>query len=706
LDETEYLVTTLRLRNGGCSLVLAIDDSRVSILHWGADFTGGIPDVGDLAPARAISSHDVVVQCELLPSASAGWTGTPGLQGHRSGRDFSPRLRVTDVDESADATAVTIVCTDDDAGIAVTSRLELGVHGLLRMRHDLANTGQTPYQLDSLALSLPVPPRATELLDLTGRWARERQPQRTPFNFGRWARGERRGRTGHDSSVLFAAGTPGFASRTGEVWAVHLGWSSNHELAAERVPDGRALLSGAELFAPGELVLEPGSAYATPWLYAAYSADGLDGITAAFHGWLRARPEHPRTPRPVGINTWEAVYFDQDLETLAELAVAAAAVGVERFVVDDGWFLGRRTDQAGLGDWTVDPDVWPNGLTPLIDSVHELGMEFGLWVEPEMINTVSNAARAHPEWIAGPGPHDPILWRHQHVLDLTDDAAWRHVYSALDALLSKNAIDYLKWDHNRDLADMGHRGRGSAHSQMLAVYRLIDELRRAHPGVEIESCSSGGARVDLGILERTDRVWASDTNDALERQTIQRWTEVVLPPEIVGAHIGPPTSHTTGRTHSLWFRGITALFAHLGIEWDIRNLPESETRELSTLVSLYKEHRSMLHTGTLVRADLADPTRSLYGVVSPDGSEALLAYVALATSAAETPGFVRIPGLVAERDYSVTVISGEEADVYLEAAAPPWVSSGIAASGAFLGTVGLPFPILNPEKAILIRLVS
>jgi alpha-galactosidase len=219
---------------------------------------------------------------------------------------------------------------------------------------------------------------------------------------------------------------------------------------------------------------------------------------------------------------WEAVYFDHDLDRLTELARRAAAVGAERYVLDDGWFGSRREETRGLGDWTVSPEVWPDGLAPLADRVHDLGMQFGLWFEPEMVNPDSDLYRAHPEWVLG-AARLPPSWRHQQVLNLAHPDAYAYILERLDALLTEYDIAYLKWDHNRDVVD------APVHAQTLAVYRLLDELRARHPGVEIESCSSGGARVDLGILARIDRVWGSDSNDALERQHIQRWTALLLP---------------------------------------------------------------------------------------------------------------------------------------------------------------------------------
>ena len=726
----------LHLRSASTSLVISTHRGEAEISHWGADLGEALPDLSILNEPIPPSSIDANVPAGLLPQASSSWQGRTGLRGHRftdgiPGHDFSVRLRVvsaTTDGSSAVGSSAVIVQSDPDAGITVTSNLTLHPGGLLELRHTVTNDGTSPFQVDELATILPVAPDAVELLDLTGRWCRERHPQRRAIQQGTWVRTGRHGRTGHDSSLLLAAGTAGFGNRHGKVWATHLAWSGNHEQFADNVADGRTMIGGSELLGPSEVVLQSGESYTTPALYGAYSDQGLDGISEAFYGWFRSRPHHVDVagkPRPVVLNTWEAVYFDHNLETLIELAESAADLGVERFVLDDGWFRGRRDDHAGLGDWYVDETIWPSGLTPLIDAVTSRGMEFGLWVEPEMVNLDSDIARAHPEWIVGPsalsfkdGGRLPLEWRHQHIIDLVNPEAWQYIFDRIDGLLRENNISYLKWDQNRDLVEHGHAGRSSVHEQTLAAYRLFDALRAAHPGVEIESCSSGGARVDLGILERTDRIWASDCNDALERQTIQRWTGMVVPPELVGGHIGPTTSHTTARTHDLSFRAITALFGHFGMEWDIREVQGTEREELKRFITLYKEHRGLIHTGRMVRADLADDSMMLHGVVADhamhdDGTAvgataALFAVVKTRTGFAEQPGRVAIPGLEASRSYRVEAIFPTPADAdyahtFIEAQPVAWLADGAVATGRFLGEVGLPMPVLNPEHALLLR---
>jgi alpha-galactosidase len=558
--------------------------------------------------------------------------------------------------------------------------------------------------VDGLEAALPLPAQAGELLDLGGHWARERHPQRRPFDLGTWARENRRGRTGHDATLALLAGTPGFGFRHGEVWGLHVAWSGNHVTYAERVLEGTATLGGGELLASGEVILAPGEEYASPWLYAAYSARGIDGLSAAFHTWLRARPGHPATPRPVVLNTWEAVYFDHDLGRLRALADVAARIGVERFVLDDGWFRHRRDDTAGLGDWYVDETVWPGGLRPLIDHVTGLGLRFGIWVEPEMINEDSDLYRAHPDWVLGPGAGVlPPRARHQQVLDLNVPSAYSYLLERLDELLAGNDIAFLKWDHNRDLVAAGHDGRSGVHGQTLAVYRLLDELRARHPSVEIESCSSGGARVDLEILARTDRVWASDSNDALERQTIQRWTALLLSPELIGAHVGPPTVHSSGRTQHLPFRFATALFGHFGIEWDIASASPAELAALAAGIAYYKDKRALLHTGEVVRADHPDPAAFVHGVVAADRSAAVFAYVQLHTSARGVPAPMRLPGLDPDRAYRVDVVEPAGAPMTL-GSAQPWSSRVL--TGRVLAEVGLRPPILAPEQAWLVEVTA
>ena len=381
----------------------------------------------------------------------------------------------------------------------------------------------------------------------------------------------------------------------------------------------------------------------------------------------------------------------------------AASVGVERFVLDDGWFLGRRDDTAGLGDWTVDAAVWPEGLGPLVEHVTGRGMEFGLWVEPEMVNLDSEVARTHPERVLRGRAAVPPEWRQQQVLDLQDDGAYADLRDALLALLDDLDIAYLKWDHNRDLTDVTHAGRPAVHGQTLAAYRLLDELRDAHPTLEIESCSSGGGRVDAEVLTRTDRIWPSDTNDPLERQHLQRWTSLLVPPELMGSHVGPATSHTTGRTHALRYRAATALLHSFGIEWDMTRLDEAGLAELRAWIDLHKRVRPLIGTGALVHPDHPDPAVVVTGVVAADRSEAWYVVATVAATATQHPAPLRLTGLDPDRTYRLSEELPPTGGADLSGG---WSASGAVLGGRVLATTGVALPVLDPEEARVLRVVA
>jgi alpha-galactosidase len=344
-------------------------------------------------------------------------------------------------------------------------------------------------------------------------------------------------------------------------------------------------------------------------------------------------------------------------------------------------------------------------LQPLVDVVAGLGMDFGLWVEPEMVNEDSDLVRAHPDWVLRGRSTPPPTWRHQQVLDLQHPAAYAHVRDRLLALLADLDVAFLKWDHNRDLVDVAHAGRPAVHGQTLAFYRLLDELRAAHPGLEIESCASGGGRIDLEVLTRTDRVWPSDTIDAVERQRIQRWTSLLVPPELLGAHLGAPVAHTTGRSLRTGFRAATAFLGHLGIEWDLRGLGTEERAEVAAWVALHKEARPVIGSGRMVRGDHPDPAVVVTGVVAADRSEAWYVVATVDTTVTQSAGVVRLPGLAPDASYAVTDRT-PSGDGHRAELGSSWLDGdGVVLGGAMLGTVGVRFPVLAPETAHVLHVV-
>jgi alpha-galactosidase len=694
----------------------------------------------------------------VLPEHSTGTYARPALRGHRPspapGEDpaWSTAFRLVDLllgdqdddgergggPSGAPGAAVTsqrvvVVAEDAVAGLGLRTELEALPGGLLRARHTLTNAGASPYALEGLEVLVPLPDEAAEVLDHTGGWLHERVPQRAPVRDGLWLRENRTGKTGHDAAGDVVVGVPGFSFEAGEVRSAAVGWSGNTVQRLERSPSTQTTLGGGELLLPGETALAPGEAYTTPWVYLGASTRGLDGLAAADHAFLRAVGEAtgsaPRRPVPVTLNVWEAVWFDHDLPRLLRLAELAASIGVERFVLDDGWFGARRDDTAGLGDWVVSEQAWPaseGGLGALADAVHAHGMQFGLWFEPEMVNPDSDLFRAHPDWVLSARGTTPTLERDQLVLDLSRDEVREHVRDAVSAVLGTVEVDYVKWDHNRDLLEAGGgaaAGRPVVSAQTAGFYRLLDELRALHPGVEWESCASGGGRVDLEVLQHVQRVWTSDMTDAVARQDIQRWMVQQAPPEHLGAHVSAPVSHQTHRSIPLDFRAATALFGAFGIEWDVSTASEEDRARLAEWVAVFKEHRGLLHSGRTWRSDSPDPAVRSHGVVALDGSQALVAQVQMAESWVEHPVPVRLPvawnpgdpGLEPELRYRARWVGPvPEPDRGARANARLGWRSGdvdpvgpvgeVALPGAVLGSVGLVLPRRFPLTVTLVHL--
>lgn len=703
----------------GDGTVLAIEhtpDAPATVLHWGRDL-GPLDDtlLADLSVAESRltppQTVDSAPRPPLVPQESDGWAGRPALSARREGIQVHPRWTTTSVTggDAAASRQLSLQLEDSRSGLALRVELAIEAGGLLTHTLALQNTADGILDVDWLEAVLPVPKSADHLTSFSGRWTREKFPVTATTPRGATVRQTRHGRSGHEATnlSLLSEGTP--RNRRGRSWAVHLGWSADTSYRVDRLPDAAQALGAGELLRGGEIRLGPGERYVTPVSYFAWSAEGNDGISAQFHRFLRSRPQHPVRPRPLVLNTWEAVYFDHDQSTLFALADVAARVGVERFVLDDGWFHSRRDDHAGLGDWVVDTDVWHDGLGPLADHVRELGMEFGLWFEPEMVNLDSDLARAHPDWLLhAPDalvPPAGVSWRHQYLLDLANPDAFAHVRGQMDALVSELDIAFIKWDHNRDLVDAIHDGRPGVHEQTLATYRLIDELKAAHPGLEIESCSSGGARTDLGILSRTDRVWASDSNDPVERQDIQRWTQLLLPPEIVGGHVGPTEAHSSGRTTTLPFRMATSLMGSAGFEWNLLDCRDDELAAITAWAQLYKDVRHVIRQGTVVHSDVVDPALRVTGFVLPDGSEALFSIATVAAMEDAVPERVRLIGLDPRIRYRLRL--REEASIHPHRATPLWMSGdGIVLTGAILGEVGVQIPVLWPAQALVLHLTA
>ncbi|MFM1951710.1 MAG: hypothetical protein RJA33_504 [Actinomycetota bacterium] len=698
----------IHLSQSRSSIIFEEGDETLSILHWGKKI-GALSAQGEKAlSAAAHKPHfhgglDVAPRNLVLREHSRGFIGHPALRGHRSGVAASNRFLLTGTVQKDQKLTATFF--DPIAELEIEMTYSLTPSDVLLIDGKLTNKGSSDYFLEHFLYWLPLAEQADEVLDFYGHWTKERQPQRREISYGLTTREGFEGRSGHDYTITQIALNNSTNFRSGDAWSLAMAWSGNNIHHIERVIDGSKAIGAGEYLLPGEVILKAGQSYQAPRAVAAFSDEGLDGLTRNHYDWVRSRRNHITKvrPRPLTLNMWEAVYFNHSFDGIKKIVDAAAEIGVERVVLDDGWFGSRRSDNKGLGDWVVSADVWPEGLSPIIKYINDKGIEFGLWFEGEMVNADSDLYRAHPDWILQEPGRVPVEGRWQQVLDLTKEGAYNHVLNQVDQVLSDNNIAYIKWDHNRHLSDPISDGRPVVRKQTEAIYRLFDELKRRHPGLEIESCASGGGRVDLGMIEHADRFWTSDQNDPLERQQIQRWSAMVIPPEFLGTHVGPTVGHQMHRTHEISFRAINALFGHAGIEW---NVTEANDRELSVLkayVAFYKSHRDLLHSGDVVRSDVIQGNAQMYGTVSKDKKSAVFTYMQLTSLDNFGPLVATFDGLDAQTLYTLSVVEDISAPEFLQKVHPGWWPS-VEMTGEQLAVIGLQLPVMKPESGLLFEI--
>lgn len=686
-----------RIDGDGITLVFGLGlDESLRLLYCG----GRLPDDEDLHALdialqrkRHGSQPDIARLATIWPQGGRGYLGLPALAVRRGDLALPVDLVLGEGSLIADRSAH-LVIEDLAAGVRVIIDWVIGAGDIVRARSTIINIGETVLAVDHIAsLALPLPGWATQVTRFHGRWAGEMRMETGAIPYGRSGGESRGGRPGFGGANWLIAHEPGFAADHGLGIALHCAWSGDHETVIERDADGAIVQIGARLD-PGEVMLAPGARFTTPDAVMAIVAAGRNGVRHVLHRHVRTDvlPGRVNWPtRRVHLNSWEALAFGMDDMRLARLADAGHRIGVERFVVDDGWFAGRHDDGTSLGDWTADPARFPKGLDWLIRHVGELGMDFGLWVEPEMVSPDSDLYRAHPEWcLHRPGMDRPTQ-RHQLVLDLVRPEVSAHLFGKLDALLSAHRIAYLKWDHNREI--FPNDGVGQAQTQ--ALYALIDRLRAAHPAVEIESCASGGGRIDYGMLSRCHRVWPSDNNDALERLRINHAWSLFLPPEVMGNHVGPSPNPITGRVLPMAFRAKVAMFGHMGVEADPAAMPEEDRATLAAHIACYKQYRDILHQG--VATELTFDAPGLFGtMIAHEGRAlALIAQTEMADDYNAPP--VRFPGLQPDMRYVMTDPLGDHDD-------PANGAWNWALSGRMLAQAGLVLPLSRPATAHIVYL--
>lgn len=685
------------------SLIVVLEPTP-TLVYWGKQLKSvchkwldqcvlGVPQAG----------LDSLTQLSFIPQIGRGSLDVSGLDGHRQGHEWASVFTTTSWEQ--DGNQVLITCENNQRSLALIFSLHLSESHVFSMQVTLKNIGDIAYSLGRLAPTLPLPMHIDEYMNFCGDWAREFQVERGSLGRTFALQENRTGRTSHHAPPFFLLGSQGFNELHGDVFAFHLAWSGNHGFQAGLCANGQPFVQAYELLMSGEITLEAGQSYSTPCLYGAYSYQGLSLVRQQFHRFVRQNflsETHTLKSRPVHVNTWEAVYFNHDLPHLLKLAESAAGLGIERFVLDDGWFKGRHDETSSLGDWTPDPEKYPHGLTPLINKVHDLGLEFGLWVEPEMVNPDSDLYRTHPDWVLQVSGSPCHLARHQLVLDLQNPDVFDYVRNALQTLLDTYPIDYLKWDMNRPLTQAGHANYPAMHGQVHQVYRLLQAIKSRYPELEIESCASGGGRMDYAILKNCQRFWVSDNNDPIERQKMYPIVSCFFPPEVLGAHVGPKANPITGRRVSLNFSLLTTLFYHMGFECDVSLLSETDAATARKYITLYKQMRDYFHTGDLWFPPVPDPSVGVCAVQAQGQCVVLVTQLCMSRFGS---GFsLRIPCLEQSTTYRVCCLDFVDASEYPSMKAfPDYLQQEQAWVGQWLQEIGLPIPAMPVKSALLLH---
>ena len=684
-----------RLDDGRQTLVLAaLNDRLPEVVYWGA----ALPAGENLATLQAAHVIDVTggmldenPPLSLCPEATRSFPGQPGLILRDT--DGTPMLPKFCYQSSEQNGTLELVYTDADNGLTLTFTFAVDPDTHIITAQTTLDATR-PVHLHWLAAPvLPAPQQSAEMIDVSGRWCGEFQLNRTAWSAGMRYRENRTGRTGHEHFPSLLIPNVGATNTSGECYGFHYGWSGGHRMLAEELQDGRRQVQWGHA---ARMETAPQTQFKTAPLYITYSDSGLNGCAVSFQRHLRDRivtwPK-PDAPRPVHYNCWEAVYFDHKLPVLKDIADRAAKLGAERFVLDDGWFGQRDDDTRSLSDWTVDPRKYPDGLTPLIDHVHGLDMTFGLWFEPEMINPDSDIHRANPHWALG--GEDQTLGRQQKALNMALPEVRDFLYDRMSAILRDNAIDYIKWDHNRVLPMPDA-------SQTRGSYALIDRLRADFPDVEIETCASGGGRIDFGILERTQRVWLSDSNDALERLRIQHDAALFLPLAVTGSHVGPRVCHTSGRTLDISFRAWVAAQRHMGFEMDPRELTDHEATVLSEVTAWWKSNRDWMTRADILRLDSADPAVIAEQQLAVTGERFVVFAGKASTSAQIAPRPLQLTALDADAVYRVSLANRDTAS-HLSRGTPALKNDTLELSGSYLMRHGITLPWSFPERMWVIE---
>ena len=545
----------------------------------------------------------------------------------------------------------------------------------------LVNRGASSLCIEKAAsFSMDLYEKDLKLLHLPGSWARERNIQKVDLHYGGILLDSKRGASSHNENPAFALVRPDTTETHGDAYGFCLCYSGN--FAAEICTDQYDFTRVCMGINPFDFAWElaPGESFQTPEAILVYSDRGLGEMTRIFHRLIRknlCRGKFRDLPRPVLCNNWEATYFHFNEETILTLAAQAKAIGVELMVLDDGWFGKRDIDNCSLGDWTPDLRKLPQGLKHLADQINAMGMQFGLWFEPEMISENSDLYRAHPDWCIHTPGRSRTPGRNQLILDMARPEVYRYVIDAVSAVLSDNPISYVKWDMNRNMTEAPYPGY--AHRYMLGLYSVLEEVTSRFPNILFESCSGGGGRFDAGMLYYMPQVWTSDGTDAVDRLSIQEGTGLIYPISTMGAHVSAVPNHQTGRTTPMTFRSRVAMLGRFGLELDLGKVPQKDLDALAQEIAFYKKYQQIIHQGDLYRLRGTKYDTVVNQILSEDKNTVMVFVYNVRCHSAKPAGRLQLQALDADAIYSD-------------------VNTGISYEGATLMGVGIPLDTRGDTK--------
>jgi alpha-galactosidase len=570
-------VKTWTLRGATTSYVVGVPDDGgwAQLIAWGPHDA--------LAPIEVVGTEHFLPRADVEPLEYAvrGVRYTAPVDLVVSGSDGSDELRPVFTGSTSDDDSLELEFVDGGVRLVLHYRVLADVVERWISVHNDGTDELTLHRHDSAGFVVP----GGTLKYLWGEWNSEFQQAEVTLERGRFTIGSAQGITGHSYSPYLVV--------DGDVaYGVQLAWSGSWEMSADVATTGLMRIQAGRVSSSLGIKLGVGEKWVSPKAVGACSSEGVDGLARVFHAYERSLSRQ-RTPK-VLYNSWFATEFDIRADHQLELARRAASIGVETFVVDDGWFVGRSDDTGGLGDWDVDPAKFPEGLDTFIEQLHEIGLDFGLWVEPESVSPSSDLARQHPEWIFRTPGRDPILIRNQLLLDLSRDDVAEFVWNTLDRLLSSYDIKYLKWDANRPRLDSGDQRRDLDGRVVTNLYGVLDKIRSAHPDVYVEGCAGGGARVDLGMAARVDTLWPSDNTAPLDRLGIQRGFRTGFAPHLMSSWVTDAVGTHDGRERSLDFRFHVAMAGVLGIGADLSRWNDEQLKTATRHIEQYKGIRELV----------------------------------------------------------------------------------------------------------------